>query len=393
MFPDAVCDPLGYADPWSATYDERLRALVKGSRRIAYVYEHPDLSSFRYRVFNMVEALRAAPDGDVSASWFTRDDLRGGLHFVDRADALVICRTRYDHDVARLIARAKARGIRVVFDIDDLVFDTDYVHIITQTLGMTPPTEDEWSTWFGYIARLGTTLKCCDAVITTTQPLAERARAFAPGRPVAVVPNFLNRQQTEISQLLLARKRAGGYRREGPISIGYFSGSPTHNRDLLVASPALASVLASRSDVVLRLLGFVDLNDVLAVHRERIECVGMQDFMNLQRLIAEVELNIVPLQKNAFTDCKSELKYFEAAAVGVVTIASPTIPLAQAISDGINGYISAAHEWEKKISDVIETLHDNPAAYARVAEAAAEDARARFGWFEQAGCIERAVFG
>ena len=393
MFPDAICHPLGYTHPWSESYDDRLRALVKGSRHIAYVYEGPDSSSFRYRVFNMIEALQASPERDVSASWFTRNDLRGDLHFVDRADAVVICRTRYDHDVARLIARAMARDIRVVFDIDDLVFDTDYVHMITQTLGMVPPTEAEWSWWSGYIARLGMTLKCCDAVIATTTPLAERVRTFAPNRPVAVVPNFLNRRQPEVSRLLLERKRGGGYRRVNPTTIGYFSGSATHNRDLLVASSALAHVLDSHADVAVRLVGAVDLNDVLKPYGDRIERVSMQDFVNLQRLIAQVEVNIVPLQNNAFTNCKSELKYFEAAVVGVVTIASPTIPLAGAIRDGENGYLAGAHEWEQKISGVIDTLHDEPVAYAKVADAAAADAEARFGWFGWARAIESAVFG
>ena len=57
---------------------------------------------------------------------------------------------------------------------------------------------------------------------------------------------------------------------------------------------------------------------------ERIEVCPLQDFVNLQRLIGEVEINIVPLQDNAFTNCKSELKYFEAAIVETVTVATPT---------------------------------------------------------------------
>ena len=79
--------------------------------------------------------------------------------------------------------------------------------------------------------------------------------------------------------------------------------------------------------------------------------------------------------------------------MGVVTIASPTIPLAGAIRDGENGYLAGAHEWEQKISGVIDTLHDEPVAYAKVADAAAADAEARFGWFGWARAIESAVFG
>ncbi len=393
MFPDVKCDPVPYTDPWVASYDQRLRALVRRSRHIAYVYEIPEASSFRYRVFNMVEALEAAAGLDISAAWFTQADLRGDLRFVDRADAIVICRTRYDHDVARLLARANARGIRVVFDIDDLVFNSDYVPLVAHTLDRRRPTDEDWNYLFGYVSRLGATLKSCDAVIAATAPLAECVRAFSGNDDVTVLPNFLNRRQVEISQTLIARKRHGGYRREAPLVIGYFSGSPTHNRDLQVAAPALAQILAKHAEVLLRIVGYIELNEVLDPFRSQIDLVEVQDFVNLQRVIAEGELNIVPLQSNVFTDCKSELKYFEAAAVGVVTIASPTTPLIKVITDGVNGYIARPHEWEAKIAAVIEMLQAEPTAYQLVAEEAAEDALSRYGWDRQARSIEAAVFG
>jgi len=36
-----------------------------------------------------------------------------------------------------------------------------------------------------------------------------------------------------------------------------------------------------------------------------------------------VEIVIAPLQENVFTNCKSELKYFEAAIVGTIPSYSP----------------------------------------------------------------------
>jgi glycosyltransferase involved in cell wall biosynthesis len=208
-----------------------------------------------------------------------------------------------------------------------------------------------------------------------------------------VVPNFLNRRQVETSASLLGRKRSGGFRREGPTVVAYFSGSPTHNRDLLIASPALAATMERCPEVRLRIVGFIKLNAVLEPFRDRVEVVDLQDFVNLQRLIAEVEVNIVPLQMNPFTDCKSELKYFEAAVVGVVTIGSPTTPLAGVIRDGVNGYLAGAHEWEAKLAEVVELVDQDPAAYREMAETAAADALSRYGWDRQASTLEAAVFG
>ena len=76
-------------------------------------------------------------------------------------------------------------------------------------------------------------------------------------------------------------------------------------------------------------------------YRDRIEFYPLQDFMNFQRLIAEVEINIAPLQDNTFTNCKSELKFFEAAICGTLTLATPTFSFRNSIVHGTTGFFSA----------------------------------------------------
>src|SRR6185369_13278351 len=53
-----------------------------------------------------------------------------------RCSMRVICRTRYDHRVNRLVRAFRKRRKRVLYDIDDFVFDTDHVHLIVQTLDL-----------------------------------------------------------------------------------------------------------------------------------------------------------------------------------------------------------------------------------------------------------------
>jgi glycosyltransferase involved in cell wall biosynthesis len=393
VFPDVGRQREPYTDPWNATYEERVLALGRRSRRVAYVYDKaPDASTFRYRLFNMVEALEAAPELDISASWFTTADLRPTNAFVERADVMVLCRAHYSHALERVIAQARARGARVVFDVDDLVFDPRYAGIVGQSLDMKMSTEAEWDYWFAYMGRLGAALKMCDAGITTTPTLREQMQSCVPGLAVSVVPNFLNRLQMKVSDRLASRKRAGHYRRDGMIDLGYFSGTPTHNRDLLVASPALSRIFDRFPEVRLRLVGFIELNEFLEPYRDRIELICLQDYVNLQPLIAEVEVNIVPLQNNLFTNCKSELKYFEAGIVGVVTVATPTEPFAQAIRDGENGFLAGAHQWEEKLCQVIGMLRDDPGSYEAMAEATVADVAERYAWNTQASRIEAALF-
>lgn len=385
--------PFPYADPWNATFFERRRALVERGRHVAYVYERPDTSTFRYRVFNMVEALTAAPELDISAAWFTRDDIRRDMSFVDSADVLVVCRTHYEDDIAQLIARAQARGIKVIYDVDDLVFNVSYTRLVAQTLDVKFREDSDWTYWFGDMSRLGATLRLCDAAIGTNPYLTARITEFAPGMPVSVIPNFLNRLQTEVSRTLVARKRASEWQRDGHVDIGYFSGTPTHNRDLLVASPALATVLARFPNVRLRIVGFITLNAHLEPYRDRIQVTPLQDYLNLQRVTADVDVSIAPLQDNIFTNCKSELKYFEAGVVGVPTIASPTYTFARAIIDGDNGHLATSPQWAGKIAEVVTRVNADPAAHQAMCERVIEDSESRYAWDGQARVIEQAIFG
>ncbi|MGH8605409.1 MAG: glycosyltransferase family 1 protein, partial [Gammaproteobacteria bacterium] len=313
---------VAYADPWVMPFGQRLAALKGGTRRIVYFYGRPDNSTFRYRVYNMIQALESEA-GEASAAYFCHDDLEHLELFANRLDVLVVCCTLYDNRVNALISKVKSCGKPVLFDVDDLVFDPDYTHLILRTLDQDLRHPDVWDHWFGWIARTGATLRLCDGAITPNAFLAERIREFA-GIPVAVVPNFMNREQLAISERVLEQKRASGYRRNGRIHLGYFSGTPTHNKDFELVASALERLLETDPRVVVLVVGFMDLDERFTRFGGRVEVHPFQDFINLQRLMGGVEINLVPLQYNTFTHCKSELKYFEAAAVGTISVASPT---------------------------------------------------------------------
>lgn len=382
MFPDLTAGPLPYVAPWSQPLDMRLDALRQGRQRVAWLYEKPDTSTFRYRCFNPVETL-AATQPAIGAAWFELEDIPVLLDELPSLSALVICRVRYDLAVARLVARARATGVRLLFDCDDLVFDTRHVHLLLDTLDQDTAPAIAWDTWFAMIGRLEATARLCEAGITTNDVLADHlARTIGGGTrrvPVGIVPNYFERRQQEVSRELLAAKRARGFRGNGRVTIGYFSGTPTHNRDFAVAAPALARLLAADPGVDIRVVGFLDPSGPLAPFRHRVEVVPLQDYINLQRVIAEVEVNIAPLQDNVFTNCKSELKFFEAAAVGTWTIASPIFTFRRAIRDGETGRLARAHEWDAALAEAVALVRDSE-RFAPMAEAAAAEVDIRYGW-------------
>ena len=101
-------------------------------------------------------------------------------------------------------------------------------------------------------------------------------------------------------------------------------------------------------------------------------------YVELQRSIAEVEVNIAPLSHTAFNICKSDLKFFEAAAVGTWTVASHTPSLDDAIDDGVTGRLAKAHEWDDALREAVALARD-PQAYADRVTPAAEKAHSPVG--------------
>jgi hypothetical protein len=218
---------VSYVDSWLSNFDQRMRQLLAQPRRIAYFYERPDTSTFRYRAFNPGLTLAAKPNLGVSAAWFDHRDLNADDSFLDAAHALVICRARYNARVANMVARARARGIPVLFDCDDLVFDVKRAYLLVDSLGVDQSSEAVWDYWFAYMARIGATLRLCDSLVTTNGYLAERAVEYEPRLRAAIVPNYLNPSQLDLSQRCYRAKEESGWARDGRIHIGYFSGTPT----------------------------------------------------------------------------------------------------------------------------------------------------------------------
>ena len=375
-----------YADPWNQALETRLSMLGRGHQRVAYYYEAANNSTFRYRAYNMAQVLNHDVGRGVSASYFFAADLHRIDDIANGADMLVICRSGYNHQIGQLIAKFKLRGKRVLFDIDDFVFNTDYTHLIVNTLGLDKADPLVWEQWFAMISRMGQTLRQCDGAITTNPYLAQRIGEHA-NLPVRVVPNFINQEQLALSDQVYEAKRAGNFRRDGSICLGYFSGSPSHRFDYAIVESALELVLEADPRTTLMVVGYIDAGPALARFGNRVSKQPFHDYVNLQRLIGSVELNLMPLQANVFTDSKSELKYFEAAVVGTLSIAYPSYTYSAAIQHGENGYIARAHQWAEVMLQAIAELD----GYPQRANRAQHDAREKFGWFNQYDCITRAL--
>lgn len=331
-------------EPWNTDLPERLATAraMSGKKKIIYIYEKPDTSTFRYRVYNMCQSLRHSHTFE--GVYFFEKELPLVTEIIETASVLVFVRTRWSSTLDTFLQIAKKHRKPIVFDSDDLVFDISSIPLIMNTLGADFSLEQNYSYWFSYVSRLWFMASKCDAYIATNSFLAQKLEQVFH-KETYIVENFLNDEQISVSKTLYDHKKQTAPVK--PFQIGYFSGSPSHVNDFRQVAPEIAEFLQKNNDVTVKVLGFIEFPHFLSyfVQTKRILYAPLVDFLTLQREMACVDVNIVPLLDNQFTNCKSDLKFFEASIVGTLTCATPVYAYRKAISHGRNGFLCRPGEW------------------------------------------------
>jgi glycosyltransferase involved in cell wall biosynthesis len=346
---------------WSHSLAERIGMLKDGTIRVAYLAPKPEYGTFRYRCFNPVNAVNRHSH-KLSASYFFYSDLETLDNLADYSDVLVVSRCPHDAPLDRLYRRFRNQGKRVLFDIDDLVFDTRYATLVASNLGYLLE-EEELNQWTAFISNIGSALQASDGVLTTHAYLAERI-SETTSLPVFVVPNTFNDAQRDASNNALASAKSHG---QG-VHLGYFSGSQSHSLDFAVVARQLATFLEESLHSRLTIVGHLEVPAEFARFGERISTRPFMDFQSMQSVLRDIDLNIVPLQDSPFTWSKSELKYFEAALVETPTLASSTPVFRGAITHGVTGYLAESTHW-------LDTLHHIESGGSDVLKAVGEKAK------------------
>jgi hypothetical protein len=326
----------------------------------------------------MVEGLRNSKESDIKASWFASNEIPTLRSVLPKLSVLVLVRVKFSQAVSDLVTAANQYGVRVLMDCDDLVFDVRYAQLVSENNSQPFYDESYLDYWYAYVGRLNATALQCAGGITTNKFLAEKLENVCNG-PVSIVQNFLNKRQEALSRKLLAAKSLAGFRGDGRVMIGYFSGSPTHDKDFQIALDSIVQIMDEDPHVDVRIVGFMKSHVVLTRFGDRVSKISLQDWLNLQVKTAEVDIAIAPLQLNDFTNSKSELKFFEAAAVGCYCVASCSYTFERAISTREAGKLVTNDKWYEALKEAVSLVR-NPDCYALQARTTAEKVYSKYGW-------------
>ncbi len=271
--------------------------------------------------------------------------------YADKFSVFVFHRVLYTPSVAKLMERIKEQKKEIIFETDDLVYDPEFLKHMDYYTKMNVLERKLYEHGVGGEILADPYVQVCT---TSTDYLARKLRE--EGKRVFVVKNKLSKQDVMwADEALKNQQSAINNQQSETVRLAYFSGTPSHNKDFATIAPVLERLFAKYPQVRLVLAGPLDVNDTLNQFSAQIERVAFAPRQEHFYNIAQVDINLAPLEiGNPFCESKSELKWFEAAIVSVPTVAAATEPFRLAITDGVDGYVAAtAAEWEQKLEALI----------------------------------------
>lgn len=311
----------------------------KADKSITFLYSASGNITNRYRIFSLLPELQML-------GWKCNavDIDKADIHAVSKSSIVSFCRLQISTRALDFAETVRATGSKVIFDTDDLIHDPD-IFFQSEYFRRDIKMANKLSLSSQYTSQM---MMLADAFTLTTPALLESVKVF--GKPAAIVEN-------SISQPLLKKYAKTPVRRkDGQVHLSYLSGTATHSGDFKECKRALATVLNARPNVVLHVVGQLDVTDLAAeVEVGQVQKHGLMPYAAMHEFLRKMDLNLAPLTDNTFNDAKSALKIFEAALHGVPTIASPSEPYRNAIQDKKTGYLArTTPDWEAALFEAVD---------------------------------------
>jgi glycosyltransferase involved in cell wall biosynthesis len=333
--------------------------------KILYVTNHEQSEhgqTIRYRIYNLMEALKGKAEArlEIVENGIYKDE-----NSIKQADIIILMRIMWTEKIEKLISIAKKNAVPIVYDIDDLIFLPEYATHFCNVINEQKKTAEYTKEFRNYEK----VFQSCDYATTSTHFIAEQMRKA--NKTAFIINNGLNYKQLRIADNINIACNVNITRnvkksQDDLLYICYLSGSKTHDRDFTTAAPALARIVKEYSNVRIRIVGYLDTTGLPEELLKKVTVMCYMSWKRLLRVSARNYINIAPLDiQNPFCHAKSELKFYEAAIVGVPSICSKTDTFNRCIRHGINGMLA---ETDEEWYNAFKSLIDDRAIYNAIAQ-------------------------
>jgi len=338
------------------------QSLPRKQLSVLLVVEESITHCFRYRVHQKIEQLQELGYKTDWVSWKQIELTRNLLH---SHHIIIFYRVPGFADVITTIKLAKSLKKIVIFDIDDLIFVPEYYPEPFENYRH-QLSREEYQGLVEGVKLYRDALSHCHFAISSTPTLkAVMEEIIGKGQGFChrngldqCILNFVNFLPTKCDRNYL--------------SIFYGSGTKTHDADFNLIAGPLAQLFEKYPQLRLTIIGYLNLPAVLKPYHSRIDRIPfLSNTEAYWQFLVQADINIAPLTSGKFNDCKSEIKWLEAAIFKVPSVVSATETYLESLEDGKEVLIaSSAEAWEAKL----ERLIIDPAFREEIAQNAREKA-------------------
>jgi glycosyltransferase involved in cell wall biosynthesis len=266
------------------------------------------------------------------------------IHLYNIASTLVLQRPA-DPNFEALVDEAKERGMKVVFELDDNLWDL-------------PDWNQASPFWTPVRLKMAETiLEKCDRATTTTEPLAEVLRQYIDD--VMVVPNCVfDYHYLELPKYL---------EYADDIVIGWV-GSSFHQKDTEVFKLLIPKVLSAFPNTAFLMMGESPPRE-LEPYFNRIISLPFVETIYYHQILStfKIDIGLAPLVEHPFNECKSAIKLHEYLYTRTYPICSSVGPYEQAKEEYADSCIlipaaedhaGSVDDWMQAIEHCIKNIED-----------------------------------
>lgn len=266
--------------------------------------------SVRYRCFNFASELTRRGH---SATVISQITFQNTYKKLPQYDAYVFHRPYLTQELSEFLLEENDDKL-LIADFDDLIFDVRYAELTP----MVRVRGGDSKAVRSYLSKTSDAASLFKNFTLSTEPLRRHADELFPHGESIVLSNSIDPGFMGLSRIARQNSPVS----ERPFSLGYFSGTASHDKDFAMISPVIAERLKRTGEKIL-LVGPLTIPKELLALGSQVVVSPLVSFHELAKTMAQCVTILAPLEDTIFTRSKSGLKFFEAVLAGCDVIATP----------------------------------------------------------------------
>lgn len=346
----------GFKELWDNTYirnhlsvarkQEKIHSKTIDFNHVAIIGDLNIWQCKKYRVLQKIELFKRSDIGVDYSFWL---DTPRCINLIQKSSLLILYRVPDCNLISSYLDEAHRLGIQVAYDIDDPVFDEE---IYRRNKNIEHLSTQEKDNLINNAKHYASLIRQCDVIISSTPGLSEILRKYT-NRTIVLWRNLVDTETLAAQHFSIA---TGAVIENKKFNMCYMSGSRAHEADFNEAFDAIEQIIGENPQVHFKVLGHAELaKKLLKNYPDQVTTQQYQGYFDYIKEFQGSDLNIIPLVQNKFNNCKSAIRFQEAAIMKVPTIVSAIGDFSHLVDHGVNGFLVQDNSnWYQALSELVK---------------------------------------